>query len=42
MHNPMTVDADVGSWNAKDLLDAASYKYTGTPFMPPSTMYLYE
>ena len=42
IHNPLVVDADLGSWDAKDILSAASYKYTHQPFMPASTMYLYE
>ncbi len=42
IHNPIIVKADIGSWNAKDILDSASYKYTGNPFISQSTMYLYE
>ena len=33
IHNPITVKADIGSWNAKDILDAVSYRYTRKPFM---------
>lgn len=33
IHNPIMVKADLGSWNAKDILDAASYRYTKIPFM---------
>jgi hypothetical protein len=34
IHNPIVVKADLGSWNAKDILDAASFKYAKIPFMP--------
>ena len=34
IHNPIMVKADIGSWNAKDILDAATYKYAKIPFMP--------
>ena len=34
IHNPIMVKADLGAWNAKDILDAVSYKYTKIPFMP--------
>ena len=30
--NPITVNADLGSWNAKDILGPASFKYTKIPF----------
>lgn len=42
IQNPIVVKADLGSWNAKDILDAASYKYSEIPFVSQSTMYLYE
>ena len=42
IHNPITVKADLGSWNASDILDAASYRYTKTPFISQEYMYLYE
>lgn len=42
IHNPIIVKADIGSWGAKDILDAASYKYSKKPFISQECMYIYE